>query len=102
MCVYYFILQCNSTAWYPIISAAIYIIDNTRTFARTPFCHRILSAEVQDVQSLLVASSCLVHHLCLLGFPRNYSGACWIVGCNVLWCRIRVHVQYMSVLHSLI
>ena len=30
------------------------------------------------------------------------SGACWIVGCNVLWCRIRVHVKYMSVLHSLI
>ena len=28
------------------------------------------------------------------------SGACWIVYCNVLWCRIRVHVQYISVLHS--
>ena len=36
-----------------------------------------------------------------LGFLGT-SGACWIVGCNVLWCRIRVPVQYMSVLYSLI
>ena len=57
--------------WYSIISAAILYVANTRTVARTPFCHRTLSAEVQDAQSLLVASSCLVRHLCLLGFPRN-------------------------------
>ena len=40
-------------------------------YHQTPFCHRTLSAEVQDAQSFLVASSCLVRHLCLLGFPRN-------------------------------
>ena len=70
-------------------------------YHHAPFCHRILSSEVQDAQSLHVASSFLFVTCTCSGFLGT-SGACWIVSCNVLWCRIRVHVQDRSVLHSLI
>ena len=84
---------CLSTAYIPTRTAS----------ADSPFCHRTSQLIMRPkMPNNFLLLRVVVFVTCACSGFLGTSGACWIVGCKVLWCRIRVLAQYRSVLHSLI